>query len=114
MDEQGLLNIYSLENIAEAGLMPTEKLVLITSAYYQERQIGVTRLYAAKGAGHRIDGLIRCFNTEVLEGWVVVLDDKQYQVEAAQKVIGKDATDLTLVRLEVDYEIYTEPTNDNE
>jgi len=27
-----------------------------------------------------------------------------------QKVIGKDAADLTLVRMEKTYEIYTEPT----
>jgi hypothetical protein len=42
---------------------------------------------------------------------VVTFDDQaQYQVDAMQKVIGKDAIDLTLVRMEKTYEIYAEPT----
>ena len=114
MDEQGLCTIYSLENTAENGLKPVMKLVEKATAYYQERQVGVTRLYAAKGANRRIDCLLRCFNTPVIvEGWVVIPQDgKQYQVDAVQKVIGKDAVDITLVRVDKLYEIYTNNTDE--
>lgn len=111
MDEQGLLTIYSVENTASKGLKPVMQLVEQTTAYYEERQVGVTRMYAALGANRRIDALLRCFNTDIVEGMVVIPnDDYQYQVDSIQKVIGKDAIDITLVRVEKLYEIYTEPT----
>lgn len=111
MDEQGLLTIYSIDNIAPKGLKPSMKLVEICQAYYSERNVGVQRVYSALSANHRIDALLRCYNTELELGWVVVPEDgKQYQIDVMQKVIGKDAVDITLVRLEKDYEIYTEPT----
>lgn len=110
MDEQGLLTIYSLENIAQNGRKPSMQLVEVCTAYYNERQVGVTRLYAALGANRRIDALLRVFNTDIVEGYVVIPEDgEQYQVDAIQKVIGKDAIDITLVKLEKLYEIYTEP-----
>ena len=112
MDEQGLLTIYSLENISPKGLKPSEKLVEKCTAYYSERQVGVQRMYAALGANQRIDALLRCYNTEILEGQVVIPNDgKQYQVNAVQKVIGKDAVDITLMRIEKLYEIYSNITD---
>lgn len=111
MDEQGLLTIYSLENVAPKGLKPSMKLVEVAQAYYSERQVGVTRMYAALGANHRIDALLRCYNTEIENGMVVIPEDgNQYQVDAIQKVIGKDAIDITLIKVDSLYEIYTEPT----
>ena len=108
MDEQGRLSIYSLENVASAGLKPSMKLVLIGTAYYDELRVGVTRMYAARGANQRIDKLLRCHNTEILEGMIVIpYDGKQYQVDMVQKVIGHDAVDITLLRVNKLYEIYT-------
>ena len=113
MNEQGLLTIYTLENVAPKGLKPVQKLVEVTKAYYQERTVGVTRLYAAKGVDARIDALVRCFTTEVIPDGAVVIpeDGTQYQVDAQQKIIGKDANDLTLVKVEKTYEIYTSDFN---
>lgn len=111
MDEQGLLTLYSLENVAPKGLKPSMKLVEVAKAYYSERAVGVNRMYAALGANHRIDSLLRCYNIEIEDSWIVIPDDgKQYQIDAMQKIIGKDAIDLTLVRVEKLYDIYTEQT----
>jgi hypothetical protein len=111
MDEQGMLTFYSLENVAPKGLKPSMKLVEVAKAYYSERQVGVNRMYAALGANHRIDALLRCYNTEINNSWVAITEDgKQYQIDTMQKVIGKDAIDLTLVYVEKTYEIYTEPS----
>lgn len=109
MDEQGLLTIYSLQNIAPKGLKPSQKLVEVAKAYYEERQVGVQRLYSARGANARIDALLRCYNTGVVKGMVVIPPDGyQYQVDEIQKVVGKDCIDLTLIRIEKLYEIYTD------
>lgn len=111
MDEQGLLTIYALENVAPKGLKPSQKLVQKDTAYYSERQIGVTRLYAVRGANAQIDALLRCYNTDIIKGMVVIPEDgNQYQVDECQKVIGKDCVDLTLIRIEKLYDIYAEQT----
>lgn len=109
MDEVGILSICSLQNIAISGKMPTEKLVEIDTAYYQMRQAGVTRIYQALGADRRFDLLVRCFNTTVpREGLYVVIDDEQYRIDICQRIIGKDAVDLTLVKVEEYYDVISE------
>lgn len=110
MNECGLLTIYQIENIALKGRMPSEQLVEVESAYYQELRVGVTRLYAALGANRQIDALLRVFNTDVVVNGMVVIpeDDYQYQVEAIQKNIGQDSIDITLKRVDEYYEIFSD------
>ena len=111
----GLCTIYSLENTATDGMMPTEKLVKICDAYYAERTVGYNRIYAAMGANHKFNMLVRVFNTELPdEGMYVVLEDgKQYQIDIAQKIVGRDAIDLTLIRVEEYYEVSDGSTENN-
>lgn len=109
MDEQGILTICSLQNIAVSGRMPTEKLVVVGTAYYEMRQAGVTRIYQALGADRRLDLLVRCFNTEIpQEGLYVVIYNNQYRIDICQRIIGKDAIDLTLVKVEDYYDVISE------
>ena len=112
MRPTGLCTIYKLENTAEPGRKPTEKLVKIVDAYYAERTVGYNRIYAARGANHKISELVRVFNTDLVEeGMYVVLEDgNQYQIDIAQKIVGKDAVDLTLVRVEDYYEVAEQST----
>ena len=107
MRPTGECTIYSLENIAAPGRKPTEKLVKIEEAYYMERTVGYNRIYAALGANHRFDMLIRVFNVDFVEdGMYVILEDgEQYQIDIAQKIIEQDAVDLTLKRVEDYYEV---------
>lgn len=106
MDVIGLLKICSLENTATVGHKPIEQLVEIESAYYEQRRAGVTRIYQAMGADRRFDMLVRCFNTAVpREGLYVVIDGEQFRIDICQKIIGQDAVDLTLVKLESYYDV---------
>lgn len=106
MDIQGLLTICSLQNTALAGHKPEEKLVVIDTAYYEERTAGITRIYQASGADRRFDLLVRCFNTQVpKEGLYVVIDNDQYRIDLCQKIVGRDAVDLTLVAVESYYDV---------
>ena len=106
IDEVGLLTIYSLENTASEGSMPIEKLVEIESAYYEQRRAGITRIYQALGADRQFDMLVRCFNTAVPRvGLYVVIDSEQFRIDICQKIIGQDAVDLTLVKVEGYYDV---------
>lgn len=106
----GICTIYTLENVAPVGRKPEEKLVKLTTAYYAERTVGYNRYYAAAGANRRINMLIRLFNTSMVEeGMYVILEDgKPYQIDVMQKIIERDAVDLTLVRVEDYYDVATE------
>ena len=107
MTDNGILTLYALENVAAAGEMPTQKLTEVGAAYYGERTVGYSRLYAAMGADQKIDLLVRCYNIDIpaTAGYVVMEDGTQYQITAKQKIVGKDAVDLTLVRVEKYYDV---------
>lgn len=107
MRDEGLLTFYELENVAEQGMMPEEKLVKIGEAFYANRTIGYNRRYAAQGANRQIDKLVRTYNTDIPhDGMYVILEDGlQYQIDSMSEIVDEDATDLTLVRIEDYYEV---------
>ena len=87
--------------------MPREALVDQTEAFFSYREIGVTLMYAALGANHRIDLLVRAWVTDLDPDWqYVIIDDTQYRIDVAQTV--RDAVDLTLIRLEEKYDRFAE------
>ena len=110
----GTLRIYSLENTAEPGEMPREMLVetIPEDLYYSDRVIGVTRLYAAKGANQQISKLVRIWDVPVEIGNYAVLDRQdQYRIDVIQPAKddeGLKVVDLTLVREENHYEVLAE------
>lgn len=120
MRDDGILTFYELTNVAADGRMPVEKLVSAGTAYYGRRQIGVQRLYAARGANASIDVLVRCYNTPTVPKgtkramFVILEDDYQYRIDAVQEQPDLDAVDLTLVRLEDFYDVADEDTDDSD
>lgn len=111
MREGGIVKLYALENVAEPGFMPAEKLVEKGKAFYAKRTSGVTRRYAALGANRDYSYVIRCWNmTELPDGAVYAIpeDGEQYRIDPAEPIFDQDAIDLTLVRLEDFYDVSTE------
>ena len=109
MDTVGLLRICMLFNTATAGHKPVEQLELLGTAYYEQRRAGITRIYAAMGADRQFDMIVRCFNTDVpREGLYVIIEGEQFRIDICQKIIGQDAVDLTLVKVENYYDVKPE------
>lgn len=115
--DSGILTLYKLKNTAENGRMPVQKLVEYDKAYFGERTVGYNRLYAAKGVNNQIDKLVRIWRNETVEaGDYTILDPseenpKQYRIDAVQQLYDDDGlkvTDLTLVRLEKNYDVISE------
>lgn len=111
IDKVGKLYLCHLVNVSDPGRMPHEALSIVTDAYYEKRQVGVTRMYAAAGANQQIDLLVRVFNSEYADDnalYVVFMvnnEPVQYRVEQSQEIIEESAVDLTLVRLENYYDV---------
>lgn len=110
MRDGGILTFYTLQNVAEPGFMPVEKLVAAGTAFYAHVTTGITRLYAAIGANREYNLVVRAFNTAVPAGvaFVILEDGLQYRVDQATPIVDEDAVELTLVRLEDFYDVSTE------
>ena len=108
--DSGILELYKLVNTASNGNMPNEQLVYVDSAYYGERTVGYNRQYAAKAVNESVDKLIRIWRNESISAGMYVLleDGNQYQIDMVQHLLDDDGlkvTDLTLSRLEKNYEL---------
>ena len=108
--DSGILELYKLVNTASNGNMPNEQLVYVDSAYYGERTVGYNRQYAAKAVNESVDKLIRIWRNESISAGMYVLleDENQYQIDMVQHLLDDDGlkvTDLTLSRLEKNYEL---------
>lgn len=111
----GTLEIFDLRNTAENGSMPKEQLVrrqCDEPIYYTNRTVTYERFYAAKGADQHIDKLVRIWSMPIEIGCYVVLDGvEQYRVDVVSPHADSDGlavVDLTLRKLEKNYDVLTE------
>jgi len=106
----GAVSIYRVDNGAENGAMPLDHPVLLGSLHYHRRTVGIQRAYLAKQAESKIDLLLRCpYRKEVraMDVAVPTIDGQQYRIAMIQvpEDIAPPVMDLTLERLEVDYDL---------
>ena len=105
----GVVDIYSIKNIAEPGNKPKEGLVSkISGLRYEERTVGMSRYWTAKQEHAQIEQLIRTqrINSVTVHD-VAIINGQQYDIVQAQypKEPESPCMDLSLERLEVAYEI---------
>ena len=116
--DDGVLYLCTLTNTAAPGAMPVQRLTKVAKYWYGERTVGYNRLYAAKGANEEIDMLVRVAYTRAARAgmYAVLGNGEQYRITAVQQIrdtgtgndnstAGLRATDLSLVRLEDNYEL---------
>lgn len=115
MRDAGLVTVCTLQNSAEAGLMPQETLTPVFADYFGERTVGYSRYYQALGVNEQVDMLIRIGRaTGARIGMYAVLsmseNDGQYRITNVQHLLDDDGlkcTDLTLTRMDDLYEVAT-------
>lgn len=116
MMDAGQLSLCTLVNTAAPGTMPKERLHEISRSYFEERVVGFSRYFTARGVNEQADLLVRCWRMpEAQAGMYAVLTmseyDGQYRVVQAQHLLNDDGlkvTDLTLARMEDFYALDTE------
>lgn len=107
---EGTLRLCELQNLAEPGGMPSEKLVVVSYHYYGDRMIGYGRQYAAMGVEQQVDRLVRIWRDESahVKQYALLDDGKQYRVDMVQHLLDEDGlkvTDLTLFRLDDNFDV---------
>ena len=110
MMDSGTCRIYTVTDSAENGEMPAPTLHEYGDYEwsFEDRMISYSRQYAAMGVDQQIDRIIRIWRTPVRIGDVVVIGTEQYRIDNVQPTLDDDSlqvTDLTLRRLEANYDI---------
>ena len=116
MFDAGIVTVCDLVNTADAGAMPVMVLAPVVHAMFGERMVGYNRYYAAQGVNQQVDLLIRVWRCPDCKiGMYAVLthseNDGQYRITNVQHLLDDDGlkvTDITLSRLEQNYDIATE------
>ena len=104
----GVCSINCVKNVAEPGDKPREGLETKYGRIpFERRKVGLQRFYQAMQADVQITDLIRIpYQMNISTNDVCVIKDRQYLIKQVQAI--KDtlpaSTDLTLERLEVDYD----------
>lgn len=107
----GIVDIYSVGNIAEPGNMPKDGLKQPAKAKdlrFEERIVGMSRFWTALQENARIEKLLRVPKlNSVTSHDVAILDGKQFKIVQIQypKDVYPSCMDLSLETLEVAYEI---------
>lgn len=105
----GIVNIYSVKNIAAPGNMPKDGLIpKIENLRYEECTVGMSRYWTALQDNAKIDQLLRVPRiNSVTSHDVAILDGRQYDIVQVQYPpdVEPPCMDLSLERLEVAYEV---------
>lgn len=106
----GIVNIYSVKNIAEPGNMPKEGLTLkVGPLRYKERTVGMSRYWTAMQAQARIDTVLRVQRIRgvSVQDIAVPNDGEQYRIKQIQypEDVVPDVMDLSLERIDAKYDI---------
>jgi len=105
----GIVNVYSVGNIATPGNMPKDGLTIrISNLRYEERIVGMSRYWTALQDQAKIEQLIRVprINSVTVHD-VAILNGQQCDIKQVQYIqdIEPPCMDLSLERLEVAYEV---------
>ena len=115
MRDAGIVQVCTLTNTAAPGAMPVEALSVLDTLRFEERTVGMQRFFAAQGVNQRVDLMVRVWFCSVAQGGgYAVLSESNYdgqyrilQVQHRTDADGLRVTDLSLTRLEENYEIAT-------
>ena len=111
--DDGMLTVCNLINMAPPGAMPAQQLQKISEHFFGEKMVGYGRQYAAMGVNEQVDMLVRIWrDASIRIGMYAVLEGNiQYRIDNVQQLLDDDGlrvTDLTLRRLDSNYDVKAE------
>lgn len=109
--DSGTMWLCKLENVAEPGYMPVQKLVKVNRYYFARKTVGYSRQYAAKGVNQSIDLYIEVQGGSDIQGgmFVILGNGDQYRVDyvsfAKGDINSLKYANVTLSRLDKFYDV---------
>lgn len=104
----GVVKIYTVTDSAEPGRQVKEKLELKYTLAFEERALGINRLYLSRQNQAEVERVIRVQRVNISTQDVAITHDgKQYRVDTVQAVQGvyPPSLDLSLRAVEQKFEV---------
>lgn len=106
--DDGILKVYSVENVAEPGMKPVYGLKFKSEHFFAFETVGIQRYYTAMQANSKVTDLVRIWEDREVTGKDIrILEDKrQYECSFVQHMKDEEGlriTKITLERLEKEY-----------
>lgn len=104
----GMVKIYTNADSATAGYQPKEQLTLKYTLAFEERALGINRLYLSRQNNAEIKRVIRVQRVNISTQDVAITHDgKQYRIDTVQAVQGvhPPSLDLSLKAIEQKFEV---------
>lgn len=105
----GVVTVYTVEDTAEPGYRPKEKLTKKITLRYEEQRLGIQRYYSGSQNQVEIERVIRTPSAGRVNNQDVAVteDGKQYRIEMVQNVLSvyPSSIDITLAKIEQEYDI---------
>lgn len=91
----GICEIYSVENNADPGDRPEEKLIQKYKLRFQYHSVGMSRFFEALQTKVKISNVIYCpFREDVNDQDVAIIEGRQYRIEHKQR---KDTRPISML-----------------
>lgn len=105
----GIVRIYSVKDGAAPGYRPVPILLQKGSLRYQERYLGINRLYSGRQNQVEIQRVLRVMWVDGVtsQDRAITEDGEQYRIDSVQNVLDvyPSCMDLTLAKVEQKYEV---------
>ncbi len=105
----GVVTVYSVEDGAAPGLRPVPMLLEKVRLRYQERYLGINRLYSGRQNQVEIQRILRVQKVPWISSQDVAIteDGRQYRIDSVQNVLDvyPPCLDLTLAAVDQTYEV---------
>ena len=104
----GIVKIYTVNDVSSPGYQPKEGLMLKFCLAFEERALGINRLYLSRQNHAEIKRVIRVQRVNISSQDVAITHDgKQYRVDTVQAVQGvyPPSLDVSLVAVEQNFEV---------
>lgn len=104
----GVVNIYTVTDSADPGCQPKQELTLKCTLHFEERALGINRLYLSRQNQAEIKRVIRVQRVPISSQDVAITHDgRQYRVDTVQAVQGvyPPSLDLSLRAVEQKFEV---------
>lgn len=105
----GMVTVYTVQNIAAPGLRSQEGLVKKITLRYEEQRLGIQRYYSGRQNQVEIQRVLRVprAGNVSTQDVAITQDGKQYRIDLVQAVtdVYPPSVDLTLAKIEQQYEV---------
>lgn len=104
----GVVKIYTVTDSAKPGYQPKEKPELKYRLAFEERALGINRLYLSRQNNAEIERVIRVQRVNIsTQDLAVTHDGKQYRIDTVQAVqdVYPPSLDLSLKAVEQKFEV---------